>query len=282
MSSNITINPGLDLEALRMLRTPRHDEQALLRRIEQHYSVHAGYLPISGGKDSAVVAHLARQVDPDIPMVFFDSGLEFPETYAYLAHLVDAWGINLHIERSRVPLLTVLASNGSWDHRAPLSPVRTDLHELLITEPAARAHEQFGAGELWGVRADEAAGRNTLYARALGDEVRRSCNGCCSTPRQRRQTHGGIIRRVDGTVAYGPVWNFSTDDIACYAARHAMPLNPVYAKLQCLGVPKQAQRLSHVLDGSKLEEGRATWLRLGWPQLFDELAEVLPRLREYV
>ncbi len=280
--SGFTINPGLDLAALRVLRAPRHDEQAILRRIENHLAAHGGYVPISGGKDSAVVAHLALQVDPNVAMVFFDSGLEFPETYAYLAALVESWNINLHVVPAERSLLSVLVEDGSWDHNAPLSPTETDLHALLITTPARKSHERFGAGELWGVRADESKGRGVLYRKALTDEINRSCHGDCATPRERRQRHGGIIRRQDGTVAFGPVWDWSLDDILGYVARHRVPLNPAYAKLRALGAPVQAQRISHLLDGSRLEEGRATWLKAGWPQLFDELAEVLPRLREFV
>ena len=38
-----------------------------------------GYVSFSGGKDSTVLLHVARQYDPDIPAVFVDTGLEFPE-----------------------------------------------------------------------------------------------------------------------------------------------------------------------------------------------------------
>ena len=41
-------------------------------------------------------------------------------------------------------------------------------------------------------------------------------------------------------------------------------------------------RVSHMLDGNRLEEGRVTWLRRGWPDLFEDLTRVLPRLREFV
>lgn len=37
-----------------------------------------------------------------------------------------------------------------------------------------------------------------------------------------------------------------------------------------------------VLDGSRLEHGRVTWLRRGWPDLFEDLAQLLPRIREFV
>jgi phosphoadenosine phosphosulfate reductase len=90
------------------------------------------------------------------------------------------------------------------------------------------------------------------------------------------------VRRIDGTVAFGPIWDWRTPDVWAYLARHQLPVNPAYAKLRALGAPEHAQRVSHMLDGSQLEQGRATWLRRGWPQLFEELAAVLPRLREFI
>lgn len=40
---------------------------------------HKIYISFSGGKDSTVLLHLARQLYPDIPAVYVDTGLEFPE-----------------------------------------------------------------------------------------------------------------------------------------------------------------------------------------------------------
>jgi hypothetical protein len=76
------------------------------------------------------------------------------------------------------------------------------------------------------------------------------------------------VRRVDGTVAFGPIWDWKTADVWGYLARHRLPVNPVYAKLRRLGAPEHFLRVSHLLDGNRLEEGRVTWLRRGWPGLF--------------
>lgn len=51
------------------------------RRIKEWYEAFDGnvYVSFSGGKDSTVLLHIARQMYPDIPAVFVDTGLEYPE-----------------------------------------------------------------------------------------------------------------------------------------------------------------------------------------------------------
>ncbi len=258
-------DPGLDLTRLQALRptTARTDAQALAEigeQISEHLRRHDGYVAFSGGKDSLVVLDLVRRVEPDVPVVFFDSGLEYPETYDYIRHLAQTWSLDLHRLPADPPLLDVLVSSGLWDHRAPDPTVLLDLHEVLIGSLAKKAHELFGSGELWGVRADESAGRRAMYTRG--------------------GRRGGIVERADGTIAYGPIWNWSTRDVWSFVRREDLPVNPVYAKLASLGVPEQRQRVSHVIDGNHLQHGRLTWLRRGWPDLFEQLAHALPRIRQ--
>ena len=52
-----------------------------LRQIRIWYEVSDGrvYVSFSGGKDSTVLLHLVRSLYPDVPAVFCNTGLEFPE-----------------------------------------------------------------------------------------------------------------------------------------------------------------------------------------------------------
>ena len=51
------------------------------KRIREWYELNGGrvYVSFSGGKDSTVLLHLVRSLYPEVPAVFVDTGLEYPE-----------------------------------------------------------------------------------------------------------------------------------------------------------------------------------------------------------
>lgn len=252
---------GLDEIYLAGLLPSRHNPASLITAIETHLDEHDGYLAFSGGKDSLVLLHLALQADPNVPVVFFDSGLEYPETYRYLAQLRDQWDLNLDTIPARYTTLELLAANGTWSHHRRTG-CTASLATNNITQPAHQAHERYGDGELWGIRAEESAGRRALLTK--------------------KTTINGAVTRNDGTVAYSPVWNWTSREVWGYISRHRLPVNPVYAKLRSLGAPPHAQRVSHLVDASELQRGRLVWLKKGWPDLCEAIVHALPRAAEHV
>lgn len=281
----MTQDPGLDLDALRARRGLKRPLDPIRNRIQAHLEQHGGFISFSGGKDSTVVVDLARSVDPDVPVVWFDSGMEFPETRAYVEMLADRWQLNLFTLTSRPSGLQVLIDSGAWDHTAEPRPV-PDLHEILIGAPSRHAHDQHGPGSMWGVRAAESKGRAQLYRTHLARRITTDCTGCCPASTrptaQQRARHGGTIERTDGTITYGPIWDWSTEQVWTYLAQHQIPTNPVYDKLARLGAGDHALRVGHLIDANQVQAGRVTWLRRGWPELYAQLEHYLPRLAEMV
>jgi 3'-phosphoadenosine 5'-phosphosulfate sulfotransferase (PAPS reductase)/FAD synthetase len=275
------MNAALDVEVLRQIRARRRGPQAhrhLLERIADHLEHHDGYVAWSGGKDSTTVVDLARKVDPHIPVVFYDTGLQFPETLTYLSEVAGAWNLNFHVIPADPDLLTVFIAAGGFDHHAPDRELPGSLADLMITGPAAIAHTRYGRGSLWGVRSEESGARRRLYRSRLAAETRSHKQ---LSPEAVRAEFGGIIRRKDGTVTYGPIWDWQRSHVFEYLAGRGIPLNPLYRKLAALGAPPERIRVDSIIDAAKLSNGHITWLQKGWPDLFDRLANALPRLREW-
>lgn len=251
-------NPGLDRDALLgMLSTAKSKEANAQSMIQRHLEEHPdSFLSFSGGKDSTVLVVLATRIKPDIPVCFYDSGMEFPETLEYVSTIVDTFDLNFHHIHAG-DVLGVLVEHAWYNHYRDARDVGVSLKDVKITMPSDLAHSKFGKGRLWGLRSDESNGRAALL----------------------RSTRG-ITRYRNGQVACAPLWNWTDSDVRGYLARNRIPLNPLYDKLTRLGVPAKEQRAGAYFDGG-LDFGRMTWLKRGWPEIYDQLKEALPRLEEY-
>lgn len=227
-----------------------------LERVEKHLEANSGYVAWSGGRDSTAVVTLVNLVAPGTPIVWFDSGLEYPENRVYISEIAEHLKLNLTILKSSPDALTILRDSGAWDHSAAYS--HEDMHTPLITAPSNRAHALFGRGELSGLRAEESAGRRALLA---GND--------------------GTYFRANGDVVCAPCWSWSANDVRSAIAAAGIPDNPVYEKLARLGAPERARRVGLVVDGNNPDHGRYTYLKNGWPTLWAELVSVLPRLNEW-
>ncbi len=80
-----------------------------LERIREWHQAFDGRVSVgySGGKDSSVLLWLARQVDPDIPGVFCNTGLEYPEIVSLVKQTP-----NVEIVRPKKPFHHVIRDYG--------------------------------------------------------------------------------------------------------------------------------------------------------------------------
>ena len=96
------MNVERTVEQLREMQAMSLEEKILLAqgRIERwYYHFHGNvYVSFSGGKDSTVLLHIAREMFPDVPAVFINTGLEYPEIRAFamsfdnVRELYPVWG----------------------------------------------------------------------------------------------------------------------------------------------------------------------------------------------
>ena len=71
-------------------------KKMILQQIEKYMSQHSNpVVACSFGKDSLVVLHMVRQINPDIPVIFNNTLSEFPDTLLFKRQLQEKWTLNL-------------------------------------------------------------------------------------------------------------------------------------------------------------------------------------------
>ena len=78
----------------------------------------------SGGKDSKVVLYLCLQVTPNVPVVFNNTGVEYPDTVRFVAKIADEWDLNLTVTHPEKSFWDCIEQYGfpqktKWEGKAP-------------------------------------------------------------------------------------------------------------------------------------------------------------------
>ena len=84
VESNIQTLEAAELESLDFIQ----------RTFQEHPNFPKG-VSFSGGKDSAVVLHLVRQLYPEVDVIYLNTTIDYPETEKYVRELENNWGFNL-------------------------------------------------------------------------------------------------------------------------------------------------------------------------------------------
>jgi phosphoadenosine phosphosulfate reductase len=172
--------------------------------IEQHFKGRIA-LVSSFGSESAVLLHMASEIDRSLPIIFLDTGKLFWETIAYRSKLVDRLGLtDIRIMKPDAAQLAVSDPDGAL-HR-----INPDICcHIRKTEPLARALQGFDA---W-------------------------ISG-------RKRFHGGLradiptLEVVDGRLKVEPLARFTATDIENYIDHYELPRHPLvehgYRSIGCM------------------------------------------------
>lgn len=154
----------------------------------------------SFGAESAVLLHLVSQVDPNVPVLFLETGKHFPETLAYRDELIARLGLT--DLRDLKPDPEDLAKRDESGLRWSYDP--DGCCEIRKVKPLAKALAQFDAS-ITGRKAFQASTRSSL-------------------PRFEIDTTD-----AQGRLKINPLIDWSPETIAAYVAEHDLPAHPLVA-----------------------------------------------------
>lgn len=216
----------------------------------------------SGGKDSVVTNHLVKEVAPKANVAFFDSGIEYEQTYEIIRHY------EAEVFYPEMSLIEMCKYGGYWGYRGKdlVDPdAEFDFHAYLIGDPSHRFVEKYNLSVIaMGLRTYESHGREM--------NIKRRGNLYETTTWQWRP----IFHLL-------PIAHWTDADIWAYIASNNLKYNSVYDKLAQRGVPREQWRISTLLGlMGATHNGKYIYLRLISPGVYNQLITDFPKLQEYV
>lgn len=209
MAYNVNVLPSLKP----LIALPFADKLAMTLEIIEHHVFEfpdQAAVSFSGGKDSTLVLAMVRQRRPNIPVVYNDTGVEYPETRKFVAELAAAWQLNLIITHPKKTFWQCAAQYGfpngtKGGSGTPTSHCCYFLKEHPMHE-VIRAHSWQGIYD--GVTAVES--RSRMF---MADQ-----KGTCYH-----------FKRWNVCKIH-PILYWTEQEVFDYMAREKIPLNPLYAK----------------------------------------------------
>lgn len=121
---------------------------------------HKVYVAFSGGRCSQVALHLAIQQSPDIPVVFNNTGVEYPETVKHVRMIAEKWRLNYHELHPDTTFWEIVDKHGFPQLRGSVRvagrPRKPKCCELLKEAPAKKFSKENGyEGFISGIRVEE-------------------------------------------------------------------------------------------------------------------------------
>ena len=173
------------------------DTQEMLRTLLKDHMLGEVALVSSFGAESVALLHLVASIDPDVPILFLDTGKHFPETLAYRDQMAALLGLT--DLRTLHPDPELLAKRDATDLRWSYDP--DGCCEIRKVQPLEKALAAFDA---------TITGRKAFQA----------------------STRGNLPRfEIDGDrLKVNPLANWTKADLDAYFEAHDLPRHPLEAQ----------------------------------------------------
>ena len=203
------------------------------------------YIAFSGGKDSLVVAHLVSQVNSNIPMVYCDDELLYPEHVEFINAAKERMGERLRIVVGGSLHRQWFRPWVMWPRwREPHPSMEWHKWQLGQTITPGHLASRLGYNAVFlGLRRQESLRRADILIASTGiDEL--------------------------GQITYiNPILEWSDDDVWNYILNEGLEYCTVYDRLADIGVSRHHARLGPL----PLSQGEHLWK--GWPDLYIALIQ---------
>lgn len=226
--------------------------------IEEFLSIGAkSYSSLSGGKDSTAMTHLIASVNKDVQIVSQKDDMDFPGEKEFVKMIAGICNMGISVIEPKESLWDILES---FDFTEDVHSSGTDFSERFFYG-VLRAHqkEKNYKGAFLGLRAEESKGR------AMNAKVNRYIYYNLSW----------------GQLICQPIIEWSAKDVFGYLFKHNLPILPLYFQTKFVGSPEKIRK-SWVLPSAQSSQGQATWLKYYYPEIFNRLAKINPKIRCYV
>lgn len=216
-------------------------------------NINGGYISISGGKDSEVLAHMAAAIMPRVPMWSWMDDLEWPETRVLLENLKSERGWNVNI----------VYRGGLWEQMVGIGKSPFD-HNYFYDKDLIPNSRRMCVSDMktvfLGLRADESKAR---MKNAM-----------------KRGTH---YAKQDGMQVVAPLQFWSATDIYAYLISNDLPIHPVYSQDAFHEFDPGRLRVSWWIPSPEVSRhGYCRWLQHYHINEFNKLVTAFPETRCYI
>jgi len=214
----------------------------------------AWYVAWSGGKDSNVLLHLAKRVEPQILAIHVDTPLDYPDCRQDVLYWVRKWQINATLVQPEISPWEIIDRHGGPEGQ--VNEARSELDRRCFFEPLLKKAKSLGLkGAFLGLRAEESRAR-----------------------RWNRIIKGKIYRVSNGDMLHStPIVDWTAKDVWAYHIENNLPWLPVYDKTKGHPDPERIREGWFIPGRAAIRHGGLVWLKLNYPELFEELKRRYPQ-----